>query len=476
MKKKEIGITLIALAVIIIVLLILAGVTMSMIIGERGLIARAQNAEFETELANVREAVILKVNEYSLVKVYDNLSDSILNMLYNNGYIDYNSVVNVEKLGIHSNRYGKGNINTGDYYTISNEKLIYVNSEKDERVLQELHGIGILDLQIYFKSNVDNNKILLDANREGILNIELQNYDSDKITLRDVKYEISISNKENCPFNIKNNDINLAESVYSGHLKGNSKQNQSIEFNIGVKENAQIQSSEKLEIIISVLEPVTIERKIEIEINTDTITDYSGNGYDAKLMNGTSIVKDENGRYAMNFDGIDDFVQIPVLSQNFDWNSGINIEAEIVFDEIQENSTILMLGNGLENDTGKDHIILRSDGNVGKAYFEIKANSRNYYTRTTNEVISKGEKATIKITMDKNILEYKSEVYINGNSVSSSDNYVSPVLQPIQNVDRKENYLGKSYWSEDSNFKGKIYSIKVTTNSGETIIDYNLNR
>ena len=45
MFKKEKGITLVALVVTIVVLLILAGVSLSLVIGRQGLVGRAQNAQ-----------------------------------------------------------------------------------------------------------------------------------------------------------------------------------------------------------------------------------------------------------------------------------------------------------------------------------------------------------------------------------------------------------------------------------------------
>ena len=45
MKRKESGITLIALVVTIVVLLILAGVSISMLIGENGIITQARTSE-----------------------------------------------------------------------------------------------------------------------------------------------------------------------------------------------------------------------------------------------------------------------------------------------------------------------------------------------------------------------------------------------------------------------------------------------
>ena len=55
--KNEIGITLIALVVTIVVLLILAGVSLSLVLGENGLIGKAKEAKEKTEISEEKEKV-----------------------------------------------------------------------------------------------------------------------------------------------------------------------------------------------------------------------------------------------------------------------------------------------------------------------------------------------------------------------------------------------------------------------------------
>ena len=55
--KSNKGITLIALVVTIVVLLILAGVSISMLTGENGIIKQAQDAKLQTEIGEEKEAI-----------------------------------------------------------------------------------------------------------------------------------------------------------------------------------------------------------------------------------------------------------------------------------------------------------------------------------------------------------------------------------------------------------------------------------
>ena len=59
LKRNQKGITLIALVITIIVLLILAGVAISMLSGENGILTQAQQAKSKTEKASTLEQVRL---------------------------------------------------------------------------------------------------------------------------------------------------------------------------------------------------------------------------------------------------------------------------------------------------------------------------------------------------------------------------------------------------------------------------------
>ena len=61
MYEKQTGITLIALMITIIVLLILAGVTLSLTLGERGIFKTANDAKIKTERAEIIEKAKLAI-------------------------------------------------------------------------------------------------------------------------------------------------------------------------------------------------------------------------------------------------------------------------------------------------------------------------------------------------------------------------------------------------------------------------------
>ena len=69
MKTKEMkGITLIALVITIVVLLILAGVSINLLLGDNGIITKAKEAKDSYSKSAVKEKVGFLLNEYEIDK------------------------------------------------------------------------------------------------------------------------------------------------------------------------------------------------------------------------------------------------------------------------------------------------------------------------------------------------------------------------------------------------------------------------
>ncbi|MBR2290683.1 MAG: hypothetical protein IJ867_09020 [Clostridia bacterium] len=95
MRKKGIykhstGITLIALIITIIVLLILAGVTINVVVGDNGVLTQAQKAKEATDLAKEKELVELAISSsYSATSNYTKISGSELRNELEKEFDDY---------------------------------------------------------------------------------------------------------------------------------------------------------------------------------------------------------------------------------------------------------------------------------------------------------------------------------------------------------------------------------------------------
>ena len=98
--KKEKGITLIALVVTIIVLIILAGVSINMLVGDNGIITQAQKAKEETEIAKNEELTSLNTLDNELNSILNNVTESEkevgISDLKTGDYIVYDSGKNGE--------------------------------------------------------------------------------------------------------------------------------------------------------------------------------------------------------------------------------------------------------------------------------------------------------------------------------------------------------------------------------------------
>ncbi len=97
--KSNKGITLVALVITIIVLLILAGVSISLVVGDNGVLTQAQNASQKTDLASAKSALEMTLTsitseflgnvweDNTSAKIFENVKVSDLDKeLQNNGF------------------------------------------------------------------------------------------------------------------------------------------------------------------------------------------------------------------------------------------------------------------------------------------------------------------------------------------------------------------------------------------------------
>ncbi len=119
-KNNAKGITLIALVVTIIVLIILAGVSIAMVVGDNGIITQAQDAKEETEKADVKEKTQMDILEKQLEKE-GNISKvnfvDILNQYFDDVPTEENLPDDLNNLILTSKEeYGGHEINIGEIW------------------------------------------------------------------------------------------------------------------------------------------------------------------------------------------------------------------------------------------------------------------------------------------------------------------------------------------------------------------------
>lgn len=85
--KNEIGITLVALIITIIILLILAGITLSTLTGENGLFSRAKEAKIKTQIAGIIEQIQIDIYDKQLENQGDMSDDTLKAILEKYGVL-----------------------------------------------------------------------------------------------------------------------------------------------------------------------------------------------------------------------------------------------------------------------------------------------------------------------------------------------------------------------------------------------------
>ena len=87
MQKREKGITLVALVITIIILLILAGISISALTNQ-GLFAKAQDAKKQSEIANIKEKIQLDIYEKQLEPPVGSITDAQLKTILEKYFTD----------------------------------------------------------------------------------------------------------------------------------------------------------------------------------------------------------------------------------------------------------------------------------------------------------------------------------------------------------------------------------------------------
>ena len=158
-KTTARGITLIALVVTIVVLLILAGVSLNLVIGNNGIITKAGETKTAQSHAQVRDAIMLAYGEYQVNMYASSSQQTFLEFLQSKGYTDENGTVNVETLLGKKLNLGNGSNDT-DVYKVEevddNYELNYYEKDGTKTKLDTIAPVGTGDGKItYTQADID---------------------------------------------------------------------------------------------------------------------------------------------------------------------------------------------------------------------------------------------------------------------------------------------------------------------------------
>lgn len=160
--KNSKGITLVALVVTIVVLLILAGVSINLVLGENGLIKNAKEAKEKTETAEIEEKNQLNEITEELNRINDNVFVDEVKIpegfYYVGGKKDTGLVISDSKV---------------DYKKYDNVDVVGTDLEGNQFVWIPVSGVNEYKRRAY-ADNYDSNEIDEKTNSEKILNLKNQ--------------------------------------------------------------------------------------------------------------------------------------------------------------------------------------------------------------------------------------------------------------------------------------------------------------
>jgi len=147
----------------------------------------------------------------------------------------------------------------------------------------------------------------------------------------------------------------------------------------------------------------------------------------------------------MQFNGDGNYITLPPINVNL--AEGLTIEAWVWYDAFQHWSRIIDLGNGATS----DNIVFANALTDTKLALSIYKGSSGHDFPSPSGVLEQGKWLHLAMTLDPagNAVLYK-----NGDPVAASK-----VPFP-NNINRTKNYIGKSNWSCDKDFKGKMAEVR----------------
>ena len=107
-KKKNSGITLIALVITIIVLIILAGVSIIILTTDNNIINKTKEAKLNYDMAKVKEFVELMLQEYRIESFQNNNKEKLIDFLNNKNeksFLDIEENENKKLIDIYTDKY-----------------------------------------------------------------------------------------------------------------------------------------------------------------------------------------------------------------------------------------------------------------------------------------------------------------------------------------------------------------------------------
>ncbi|MEM7107175.1 MAG: LamG domain-containing protein [Bacteroidota bacterium] len=154
----------------------------------------------------------------------------------------------------------------------------------------------------------------------------------------------------------------------------------------------------------------------------------------------------------INCDPEGDFLQIDSIGPI--WEEGLTVTAWVTFDDARNFERIIDFGNGRGPDFGQNIALSRRDTSNSIVFSHwINSNQSDVQGVTAFDVITTGQSIFVAASISG---EGLMSIYVNGELKNQNDR------QPLANVGRHSNFIGRSNWCElDPDFKGIIEDLNI---------------
>ena len=203
-NKSEKGITLIALVVTIVVLLILAGVSLNLVLGNNGIISKASEVKIKQAHALIKDRISLEYNDYQIeTNTAINKETTFRAFLKSKNCINNEGVIEVKNLTGQTLDYGNGN-GTNDVYRLEEIDNMYVVKYYDkDSSSDEIWSIRIEQIELTLEPDTGKEDLIL------VYEVEAND---------EVELPYCISRGDTYDFKVEWGDGNIDENITNSNL------------------------------------------------------------------------------------------------------------------------------------------------------------------------------------------------------------------------------------------------------------------
>ncbi|NEN91260.1 MAG: hypothetical protein F6K48_21060, partial [Okeania sp. SIO3H1] len=184
---------------------------------------------------------------------------------------------------------------------------------------------------------------------------------------------------------------------------------------------------------------------VENSAKEKEVVDVSAAKLKGKVNGEPKVVADSQLGNCLNFDGVDDYIQMPEM--NIDYSQGLTVGAWVQYNSFKKWSRIIDFGNGAPN----DNILFANELTTNNLAFQVNKGTTQNRVKADGK-LELNQWVYVTVTVDGS---GSSKIYKNGEEVQSG------LVHLPNNLNRTKNYIGKSNWSVDGYFQGKMSHLRM---------------